>query len=133
LKARFIRLSTSVEKPPYPQEWYSPMAEIEKKFSFPPIHTAARPQDQPIVEPPTYRPMLERKKLTRQVQAPDWWGNEPAIIRQGKKLTRKVIVLAATDEAVAVTTKPDAAHLAALRQMAHEVLKSPELLKLAGT
>ena len=110
LKARFIRLSTSVEKPPYPQEWYSPMAEIERKFSFPAIHATARPQNQPIVEPPTYRPMLERKKLTRQVQAPDWWGNEPAIIRHGKKVTRKVIVLSATHESAAVTTKADGAY-----------------------
>jgi hypothetical protein len=132
LKARFIRLSTSVEKPPYPQDWYSPMAELEKKFSFPAIDAAARPQDRTVVEPPTYRPMLSRKKLTRQVQAPDWWGNEPVIIRNGKKVTRKVIVLASSGaDGDTKSSKVDDAHLAALRQMAHEVLKSPELLKLA--
>ena len=77
--------------------------------------------------------MLESKKLTRVVQAPDWWGNEPALIEQGKKVTRKVIVLRASDEAGGgPTTNADHAHAAVLRQMAYEVLKSPELMKLAG-
>jgi hypothetical protein len=132
LRGRFIRLLTSVEKPPYPQEWYSPLAEIENKFSFPAIHATARPQDQSIIEPPTFRPMLERKKLTRQVQAPDWWGNEPAIIQHGKKATRKVIALWAAD-AGGPEIKANDVHVAALRQMAYEVLKSSELVKLART
>ena len=85
LQARFTRLSSSVDKPPYPQERYSPLAEIEVKFNFPAIHTGARPQNQPVVDPPTYRAMLERKKLTRQVQAPDWWGNEPVMIDAKKE------------------------------------------------
>ena len=72
--------------------------------------------------------MLERKKLTRQVQAPDWWGNEPAIIQHGKKATRKVIVLWAAG-AAGPEINSNGAYVAALRQMAYEVLKSPELLK----
>jgi hypothetical protein len=145
LQARFTRLLSSVDKPPYPQERYSPLAEIEVKFTFPAIHTGARPQNQPIVDPPAYRPMLERKKLTRQVQAPDWWGNEPVMIVQRKKVTRKAIVLGTSagetgsdgpgtmlGESPGSAPKVDDAHFAALRQMAYEVLKSPELLKLAG-
>jgi hypothetical protein len=131
VRGRFIRLLTSVEKPPYPQDWYSPMAEIEGKFHFPAIHVGAQPSS--VKEPPRFRPMLESKKLTRQVQAPDWWGNEPALIEQGKKVTRKVIVLRASDEAGGgPTTNADHAHAAVLRQMAYEVLKSAELMKLAG-
>ena len=129
LRGRFIRLMTSVEKPPYPQDSYSPMAEIEGKFQFPAIHVGAQPVT--AVEPPKYRPMLERKKLTRQVQAPDWWGNEPAIIQHGKKATRKVIALWAAD-AAGPDIKTRGAYVAALRQMAYEVLKSSDLLKLAG-
>jgi hypothetical protein len=129
LRGRFIRLLTSVEKPPYPQDSYLPMAEIEGKFQFPAIHVGAQPVT--IVEPPKYRAMLERKKLTRQVQAPDWWGNEPAIIQGGKKATRKVIALWASG-AAGLEIKSHGAYIAALRQMAYEVLKSPDLLKLAG-
>jgi hypothetical protein len=89
--------------------------------------------------------MLERKKLTRQVQAPDWWGNEPVMIVQRKKVTRKAVVLGASHadsgsdgpgtmlaESAGPAPNVDEAHKAALRQMAYEVLKSPELLKLAG-
>ena len=76
--------------------------------------------------------MLERKKLTRQVQAPDWWGNEPAIIQHGKKATRKVIALWALGRLRQERSKANEQYVAALRQMAYEVLKSPELLKLAG-
>jgi hypothetical protein len=105
------------------------MAEIEGKFQFPAIHVGAQPVT--IIEPPKYRPMLERKKLTRQVQAPDWWGNEPAIIQNGKKATRKVIALWAS-AAAGPEIKSNGAYVAALRQMAYEVLKSSDLLKLAG-
>jgi hypothetical protein len=129
LRGRFIRLLTSVEKPPYPQDSYSPMAELEGKFNFPAIHVGAQPGT--VAEPPRYRPMLERKKLTRQVQAPDWWGNEPAIIQHGKKATRKVIALW-TANAGGPEIKANDAYVAALRQMAYELLKSTELLKLAG-
>jgi hypothetical protein len=143
LRARFTRLLSSVGQPPYPQDWYSPMADIEGKFHFPAIQVAAQPVT--VIEPPRYRPMLERKKLTRQVQAPDWWGNEPVIILQGKKVTRKVIVLGASNKDGGVHVdrgtpadsggpefKANNAHVAAVRQMAYEVLKSPELLRLAG-
>jgi hypothetical protein len=128
LRARLTRLSTSVEKPPYPQDWYSPMAEIERKFQFQPIHVAAQPST--VIEPTRFRPMLERKKLNRQVQAPEWWGSEPVIIQHGKKTTRKVIALWASD-ASAPEREANEQYAAALRQMAHEVLKSPDLIKLA--
>jgi hypothetical protein len=161
LEARLTRIMTSVEKPPYPQGWYSPMAEIEGKFDYPEILAGASPLEQPItvIEPPRYRPMLDRKKLIRQVQAPEWWGNEPVIILHGKKTTRKDIVLWASDTGGAPhedeSTPADHPHLnkstriaidrdligpeikvkdayfAALWQMAHEVLESPELIKLA--
>jgi hypothetical protein len=129
LRARLTRLLTTVEKPPYPQDSYSPLAEVEAKFHFPAIDVAARPTT--AIEPTRYRPMLERKKLTRQVQAPEWWGNEPVIIEHGKKTTRKVIALWASDSG-AQENQAHEQYAATLRQMAYEVLKSPELLKLAG-
>jgi hypothetical protein len=128
LRARLTRLFTTVDKPPYPQDWYSPMAEIEGKFHFRAIDAAARPST--VIEPTRFRPMLERKKLTRQVQAPEWWGSEPVIIQHGKKTTRKVIALWAP-EAGAHDRTSNEQYVAVLRQMAYEVLKSPELLKLA--
>jgi hypothetical protein len=129
LRARLTRLMTSVDKPPYPQDFYSPLADVLDKFHFPAIHVAAQPTA--AIEPTRFRPMLERKKLTRQVQAPDWWGSEPVIIQHGKKVTRKVIALWATDP-TGPLKKANEQYIAALRQMAYEVLKSPELLKLAG-
>jgi hypothetical protein len=128
LRARLTRLMTTVDKPPYPQDWYSPMAEIEGKFHFQAIHVAAQPTT--VIEPTRFQPVLERKKLIRQVQAPEWWGNEPVIIQHGRKVTRKVIALWALDPA-GPEKKANEQYIAALRQMAHEVLKSPELLKLA--
>ena len=128
LRARLTRLFTTVDKPPYPQDWYSPMAEIEGKFQFRAIDAAAQPST--YIEPTHFRPTLERKKLTRQVQAPEWWSNEPVIIQHGKKTTRKVIALWAS-EASAPERTSNEQYVAALRQMAYEVLKSPDLLKLA--
>ena len=128
LRARLTRLFTSVDKPPYPQDWYSPMAEIEERFHFRAIDAAARPST--VIEPTRFRPILERKKLTRQAQAPEWWGNEPVIIQHGKKTTRKVIAVWAV-EAGATERTANEQYVAALRQMAYEVLKSPDLLKLA--
>jgi hypothetical protein len=128
LRARLTRLFTTVDKPPYPQDWYSPMAEIEGKFQFRAIDAAAQPST--YIEPTHFRPMLERKKLTRQVQAPEWWGNEPVFIQHGKKTTRKVIALWAS-EASALERTSNEQYVAALRQMAYEVSKSPDLLKLA--
>lgn len=164
LQALYTRIMTSVGKPPYPQDWCTPLALIRGKIHFPERHAKDCPHHQAItfVEPATYQPRLAELRLTRQVQAPDWWGNEPAMILHHKKTTRKDIVLwaankdggahvdeklpidyvhlsdcirigiseAPSDEAKFETAK--GAHLAILRQMAHEVLKSPELLKLAG-
>jgi hypothetical protein len=147
LQARLTRLLTSVDKPPYPQDWYSPLAQMEGTFHYPEIHAGASARNQAIsvVGSPRFRPSLDRKKLTRQVQAPEWWGNEPVIIVRGKKITRKDIVLATSSGTAGTEAPPPreknpaladlrvaAAQFPALRQIAFEVLNSPELLKLAG-
>src|SRR5262249_43463820 len=82
LQARLTRLLTSVDKPPYPNDWYSPLAQMEGTFQYPEIHAGASARNQAItvVGSPRFRPSLDRKKLARQVQAPEWWGNEPVII-----------------------------------------------------
>jgi hypothetical protein len=74
--------------------------------------------------------MLERKKLTRQVQVPDWWDHEPVMIQQGKKITRKGVVLSVSGSGGAEINSPELS-AAAVRQIAYEALKSPDLLKLA--
>jgi hypothetical protein len=130
LRARFIRLFSSVDKSPYPQEWYSPLALKVERFQFRAIDTTARGQSQPLVEPPSFRPMLERKKLTRQVQAPDWWDHEPVIMQQGKKVTRKGVVLSVSGSGGAEINSLEL-FAATVRQIAYEALKSPDLLKLA--
>jgi hypothetical protein len=161
LQARLVKVMTSVDKPPYPQDWYSPLADIEAMFDYKQIVVGPSPLHQPpnALEPTRYRPMLDRKKLTRQVQAAEWWGNEPVIIMHGKKTTRKDIVLWAANGArgsddvaspgadrphlakrvkiaidrdlIGPEIKVKDAYFAALWQMAYEVLKSPELTKLA--
>jgi hypothetical protein len=143
LQARLTRVLTSVEKPPYPHDWYSPLAEAQGQFQFPEIHAGASRTSQAItvVGSQRFQPLLDRKKLSRQVQAPEWWGNEPVIILRGKKTTRKDIVLRASGrdggrlsdkDPGTAETEVGAGGAAALRQMAYEVLRSPELLKLAG-
>ena len=110
------------------------MAEIEKKFSFPAIHAGARPQNQPIVRASDLSTNAGEKEIDqtssssrlvgkRASDHPAWQESHPESDRTRGQLS---------EDAGAVTTKADDAHIAALRQMAYEVLKSPELLKLAG-
>ena len=163
LQARLTKVMTSVEKPPYPQDWYFPMADIEGRFHYKEIVVGASPlqQSMNVNEPTRYRPMLDRKKLLRQIQATEWWGHEPVFIGQGKKTTRKDIALWAcrkngdgdnNDDETTSADKPyraqsartainrdligpdmkvKDAYCAALWQMAHEVLKSPDLIMIA--
>jgi hypothetical protein len=164
LGGTYTRIMTSLTKPPYPQDWFSPLAVVCGTVHIPEHHRKDCPHHQPptFIGPTYYRPFLDGVRLARQVQAPDWWGNEPAMILHHRKTTRKDVVLWAankdggahvdeklpidyvhlsncikigisndpTDEAKFQTAKD--AHLAMLRQMAHEVLKSPDLLKLSG-
>ena len=110
--------------------------------------------------PPRFRARLGPARGLRFVQAPDWWKNEPVFLVDHSKVTRRDAALSlatagGSEASVAhlsdvlvkahwtgtsaspfgETTRHvpvrDAAG-AAVRQMAHEVLASPELLKLAG-
>jgi hypothetical protein len=164
LKATFIRIMTSVPKPPYPRGWFSPLAYVGAEVHIPEPHRKECSKYQPssFIGPPIYKPFLSGRRLVRQVQSPDWWSGEPAIILHQKKTTRRDIVLWAsnkdggahveaqlpfdyvhlsdclklgmgcdpTAEMTFATAKE--APLALLRQMAHEVLHSAELLRSAG-
>jgi hypothetical protein len=164
LRATYARMMTSVPKPPYPQEWFSPLANISAMMYFPEPHRKECPNYEAsrFVSPLTYKPLLSSASLTRAVSGPDWWSAEPVIILHKKKSTRKDIVLwaankdggahvdaqlpfdyvhlsncirlgAASDPTAEMTTETAKnAPFALLRQMAHEALNSPDLLKLAG-
>jgi hypothetical protein len=164
LQARYTRILTSAHSPPYPSDYW-PMGQIRGSFHMPEHHSKNCPHYEPIraVEEASFVPWLGKKSLKRQVQSPDWWEKEPAIILHGKKARRRDVVLWASnkdgrahvdhvlpadylhlsdclrvcigppgDEGDGLEMKPTDVHFALLRQMAYEVLKSPELLKLAG-
>jgi len=110
------------------------------------------------------KPKLNATKAADRLVAFKFWWSEEAIYQcEYKKIRRKDLILAASNQANRtivepalpqdyswlvdgsawkVTLRPDQgpqrdvslqhAHLAALRQIAHEVLNSPELAKLAG-
>ena len=120
------------------------------------------PNHQATVSDACFRPLLGKIKHSRCIPATQWWDDEPVFILSCSKITRWNIVdwaankdggahvdkefpkpyqqLHANVQGLTVTTprgqaihvSHENAHLAALRQMAYEVSKSPELLKLAG-
>jgi hypothetical protein len=93
------------------------------------------------------------------VQAPDWWKSEPVFLIDHSKVTRRDVVQAAVDSSETASRHlRDLLHkghwcgcsvspfgeyawilpvreaaAAVVRQVVHEVLHSPDLLKLAGT
>jgi hypothetical protein len=111
---------------------------------------------------PIFKPLLDGVKSSRYVSSPDWWDHEPAFLLSGSRITRWNIVNWAANkdggthvdrklptiyeklqnDAIGFTVTSDRgqvlsfscrnAHFAALRQMAYEISKSPELFKLAG-
>ena len=160
LRATFIRLASSVRKPPHPQDWFSPLIEVQVRINVSEelfVNVGASPVE--IVEPGIFVPWLDRTSVTRLVQAPDWWRSEPIFILNHSRVTRRDVVLWAADKEEGETpaaadrpsrpipllqpigTKVEAtlapgrkiavdlkeAHFGALRQMAHEIARSPEL------
>jgi hypothetical protein len=102
-------------------------------------------------------PKLDREPLAHFRPRPDWWGQQIYLTEHGP-VTREVLVRSAADKEAAhvdASLNPEYeaivhgvwflgdqddgsavsipnSHLADLRQMAHEVLHSPELLALGG-
>jgi hypothetical protein len=164
LQARYTRILSSADGPPY-KLFYLPMGQIQGSFHVPEHTSKNCSHYEPIraVGVPSFIPWLDKRILKRQVQSPDWWAKEPAIILHGKKAHRKDVVLWASNkdggahvdehlpadylhlsdclrvhicfpgaETDGIEMKPADVHFALLRQIAHEVLKSTEILKLAG-
>jgi hypothetical protein len=100
LSATYTRIRTSVFKPPYPQDWFSPLASIKTKVHVDKNRVKTPPDASPleVVSPPTYRPLINKVPFKRYISAPDWWGSEPAMIFHKKKITRKDIVLWAANK-----------------------------------
>jgi hypothetical protein len=157
LSGTYTKLASTVAKPPYPPGLYAPLTEIMIDLGVS-THTVSSFGNAGGAEPPRLKARLGRADRFRHVQAPDWWKSEPAFLVDHSKATRRdVVVWASSQESTDAspltplllkakltglrgsasggfhTVVPtSAAHAAALRQIAHEVLNSPELLKLAG-
>lgn len=132
LLGRLTKVATTVGKPPYPRGGYSPMARMRDPFHAESFVIAPMTSG-PVRSSPAaaYDPPLNEKGLTRFVPATEWWANEPVVIVDGRKVTRRDVVLAVTDPDPNAFHPAAAAYPAVLRQMAFEVQKSPELHKLA--
>lgn len=157
MSGTYTKLASTVGKPPYPHGLYTPLTEVSIDLGVA-THTVSSFGNAGGVEPPRLTPRFGRADRFRQVQAPDWWKSEPAFLVDHSKATRRDIVLWASSKespdasplsALLVKARLTglrgaasggfhtvvpiaAAHAAAVRQIAHEVLNSPELLKLAG-
>ena len=133
LLARLTKVATTVGKPPYPRDGFSPLASLRDPFHAESFVIAPLASGPMLTSPPlSYDPPLGRAALTRQVPATEWWASEPVVVIQGRKVTRKDVVLWATEPHEGQVHPAGAAFPAVLRQMAYEVSKSPELAKLAG-
>jgi hypothetical protein len=155
LGATYVKLVSSVPKPPYPQGKFAPLTDVSIDLSQ---SSGAMTGQAAGFPSPNFRPRLGSTRDARTVQAPDWWRAEPVFLVGHSKATRRDVARAASG-----ATDGGAAHLAellaragwtgaklsafgesarvvpvraaaaaAVRQVAHEVLHSPELLKLAG-
>jgi hypothetical protein len=151
----YVRLASCVPKPPHPQHLFVPLVNITLQMGVPGAGYVVQATTGPtgLAEPPRCAAPLGRTSSFRQVQAPDWWKSEPVMVIDHSKITRRDLTLwavagtgasAPTREGKPLEIRfamnygvtlevpwPDALR-AALRQIAHELHGSPELLKLAG-
>jgi hypothetical protein len=164
LRATYARIASSVPRAPHPQDAFAPLTEVSIDYMAADEHIVSPTASAlPTSALPRFRPFLDRLRVYRQVQAPDWWKNEPVFIMNHSKVTRREIaawavgeeggmrfderfsrlyqmlisrdMVSSTRSAFAlddIKMPSKIACLAALPQIAHEVLKSPELLKLAA-
>jgi hypothetical protein len=146
LGGTYTRLASSVPKPPHPQGLFLPLVNVTLEMPGSEGYVVqAMTGPSGLSTTPRCQPRLGRASAFRQVQAPDWWKNEAVFLVDRSKLTRKDVVLGIPDAraatplikipmnyGVVVEVHWQLARLAALRQVAHELLGSPELLKLAG-
>lgn len=148
----YARLASGVPKAPHPQHLFLPLVHVSQQMG--PhggyvVQASTGPAG--LTEPPRCRAPLGRVASFRQVQAPDWWKTEPVMVIDHSKITRKDLALGAVageaepiregrllkihipmNYGVTLEVPWHDARCAALRQIAHELLGSPELLKLAG-
>lgn len=158
----YARLASSIPKAPHADKLFVPMVRItlDMKTQFGVVFEATTGPTG-LSNPPKAFPVLGKASAFRQVQAPDWWKAEPAFIIDHSKLTRRDLALwganpsspgpdklprlleelrtgrpvgvkFAGNYGVEIEASLRDAALAALRQVAHELLGSPEFVKLAG-
>lgn len=163
LNATYLRVASSVPKAPYPDDRFLPLiqAEIDLTSSQGQVLQASTDVAS-VMGRPRFKPAFGSSRHFRQVQAPDWWKNEPVFILDHSRITRKDLTLWAVSRGrelppgekppqayerlrqgravylrlllpngVPVEAPIEDAQPAALRQVAHEVINSAELRKLA--
>ena len=150
----YARLASSVPRAPHPQHLFLPLVNITLPLGSHGgyvIQASTGPAG--LSETPRCNAPLGRVSAFRQVQAPDWWKNEPVMVIDHSKITRKDLALGAVagqseptregqarplqihipmNYGVVIEVRWVDARSAALRQIAHELLGSPELLELTG-
>ncbi|MGE3821245.1 MAG: hypothetical protein AB7I30_17665 [Isosphaeraceae bacterium] len=164
LGGTYARLASTVPKSPHPDRLYVPLVRVtlEMKNQFGVVFEATTGPTG-LASAPVSHPVLGKVATFRQVQAPDWWKNEPVFLIDHSRLTRRDLALwgsrpeGPTDPAeklpraleelrsglpvslkfagaygIEVEAPLRDAAFAALRQTAHELLGSPEFVKLAG-
>jgi len=154
LGGTYVKIVSAVSKPPYPQGKFAPLTDVLVDLNS----VGAATGQAAGFPPPTFRPRLGPTRNLRTVQAPDWWKSEPVFLVDHSKATRRDVVQtaayasdAAASHLADLLTRAGwtgmstsafaeytqhvpvrAAASAAVRQIVHEVLNSPEVLKLAG-
>lgn len=164
LGGTYTRLASTVPKTGHPDRLFVPLVRItlDLKNQFGVVFEATTGPTG-LSSVPVARPALGKVSSFRQVQAPDWWKNEPVFIIDHSRLTRRDLalwgcrpegeadaaeklpkVLEELRSGLPVALKFEGAYgieveaplrqaaFAAIRQLAHEILGSPEFVKLSG-
>ena len=156
LGATYVKVVSCVPKPPFPGGKFAPLTEVVMELGAGDFGSSTGQAGG--FPPPRFQARLGPTRGLRSVQAPDWWKSEPVFLVDHSRVTRRDVVSAAAGETdgggarlsdllikagwigmaatpygdVARTVPLGQAAAAAVRQIAHEVLHSPDLLKLAG-
>lgn len=148
----YARLASGIPKPPHPQELFLPLVMVTVPLGAGGgyvLQASTGPAG--LADTPRCQAPLGRVAAFRQVQAPDWWKTEPAAVVEHLRITRKDLALGALageseptrdgrplkirvalNYGVTLEVPWPEARRASLRQIAHELLGSPELTRLAG-
>jgi hypothetical protein len=94
LNATYTRIASSVPKPPYPDDRFLPLVQVQVDLTKVEGKVVQASTDlASIMGSPRFAPVLGAHRDYRQVQAPDWWKSEPVFILNHSRVTRKDLTL----------------------------------------